>query len=94
MAKHRKPVPISEQDMIAFMRERKINASCPRCPTTSWRVIESEEGRGAGWQMYTSDGKLSLSVLPVVPLVCQNCGYVWPIARQVIEDWMGERADA
>lgn len=91
---YRKPKPIDAPELLAFMREKKINASCPRCPSIDWRIMESDDARGLAISILDGDGNVTTNILPIIPIICRNCGYVWPIARQTVEEWMEERTDA
>ena len=91
--RYQKPKPITPEDLMGFMRARSINASCPRCPVVDWRIMESDETRGLAWSIMDGSGTLTSNILPVIPLICRNCGYVWPIARQTVESWMDSRGD-
>jgi hypothetical protein len=87
------PTPISIETMQAFMVDKGIKAACPHCSVVGWRMVESENTRGAFLQVLADDGSGSGGVLPVAPLVCQNCGNLWIIARQAIEEWMTAQAE-
>lgn len=93
MVEKRKPVPISADVLLAYMTDKKVDVSCPRCPSTDWQMMETEDSRGVALSVLGGDGATTSNILPVVPLVCRNCGLLWPVARQKIEEWMAQREE-
>lgn len=77
---------------MAFFKAKQVNPKCPHCPKVQWEVIERQDGRGVALSVLGDDGRPNGSIVPVVPVVCGNCGYMWSIARQVVQEWMAEEA--
>ncbi|WP_155394083.1 hypothetical protein [Xanthomonas albilineans] len=86
-----KPTPISADDLLAFMKAKNVNLQCPRCPATDWQMVESEESRGVALPVLGDDGVTKSDILPIMPIVCRNCGFVWAVARQRVQEWMEEK---
>jgi hypothetical protein len=62
---------IDGNKMIAYLQEKWRGRSCPMCGVTNWNVQDSTfEIR------QFSEGNMVLGgpIIPVVPVVCNNCG--------------------
>ena len=91
---YRVPAPLSESDILAFMNDRGVRPTCPHCPKIDWQVAESADARGVALPVLSAEGAIAPAMIfPVIPLTCRNCGYVWPIARQVVEEWVVEKRE-
>lgn len=94
MTDARKPIPISADDLFEYMKAKKVDVSCPRCPSTDWQMMETDGSRGVALPVLGGDGVITAAILPVLPIICRNCGFLWPVARQKIEEWMALREGA
>lgn len=89
------PRPVTPESLIAFFREKEINAACRRCPKVGWHVVDGDNARGVAPKMLGNDGAPSPTALfSMIPLVCKNCGNVWFISRITYENWLKERSGA
>lgn len=90
-----KPDPlraITPEDFGAFMSAKSINPACPKCPHVGWTVHDISDVRGIAGIAMGNDGNVNMrQVFPLLPLSCNNCGYVWLVARVPVENWLKER---
>lgn len=77
---------LTEQDLQQFFAERGKNWKCEVCEHSAWAFGEL----GNTYQTLGTGNKGSNILGPHVPLVivvCTNCGYVRPFARNLIAQW-------
>jgi hypothetical protein len=102
MADDSKPVHPSPlllvEDVNRFLVAKKVVAKCPKCPNEQWQTLfeELEKTDTLPLPIATLPGGVSTTrTLRAYPLVCTNCGYIWLVARSLIESWLaGEGKNA
>ncbi|WIG56152.1 MAG: hypothetical protein OJF61_001940 [Rhodanobacteraceae bacterium] len=86
--------------LMEFMADRHVAAECPQCGQDNWaRAPMTPETKsidnavGVGLPMIDDRSVLSVhSYIPMLALLCLNCGYLRQFAWGVVEDWKKERA--
>jgi len=87
------PMEIPAERMLAFLTAKKANTVCPICRTKEWTAMEDADNRGFLLTSQSSDSTSGAKVLPLMALVCNNCHYVWIVARRPVEAWLKEHPD-
>jgi hypothetical protein len=79
---------ITEQDLVAFLHERKAISRCISCNSNDWHISSNSQigaipilSHPAAWQMPPP------TTIGVALMICKNCGFVKSHARFVIEEW-------
>jgi len=88
-------VKIALEDVPAFMTARKVHKGiCPMCETNHWERL----GMGSAdpdtviWPTLGQEGQTQLDqVVRAYTLICANCGFIWLVARNKIEQWLAEK---
>lgn len=87
---------ISAEDLSAYFTAKDVKNGCPMCGTDDWSVtpIAGPDGQiQAGEILLEISAQMvkSLSWVPVLPLVCQNCGFLRMHHTFWIQKWLAER---
>ncbi|MFM0243822.1 hypothetical protein [Paraburkholderia sediminicola] len=90
---------ISAEDLSAYFDAKGVKDGCPLCGTDSWSVTPAAGPDGA-----IEAGEVALEVtlqlvktnswVPMLPLVCQNCGFLRMHHTHWIQKWLEERDNA
>ena len=82
---------ISNEDLNNFFQDRNVTGDCQKCGENDWGVaagIEEYKGNGAMLILNKEGGFAAPPPnIPTIYLVCDNCGFIWPIAKKIILDW-------
>jgi hypothetical protein len=85
---------LTHDDVQAFFAAKNVSTQCPVCPANSWYLPNPVEEGLAHIPLTVGDkpsGGESL-VLPSIPVVCQECGFIrFHAAGPVAEYIVGER---
>lgn len=87
------PPEIPAERMMAFLAVKKVSMKCPMCGANEWTAMENADNRGFLLTSQSPQGSPGDKVLPVISLICQNCHYVWMVARNPVEIWLREHPD-
>jgi hypothetical protein len=82
---------ISHGELSQFLAAKKVSTKCPHCSSDNWLMMEGGDIRGLALPTMGTNSKPSPRFMPVMPLVCTNCGYFWPIVRGNVQEWLEER---
>jgi hypothetical protein len=80
---------ISAEDLAAYFDAKGIKGGCPLCGTDDWSVVPlqaAEISLDLSVQMVRNN-----SSIPVLPVTCQNCGFVRMHHTFWIQRWLAER---
>lgn len=101
---HERPTerqPISVAEVFEFMHARKVHLECPECGKNQWGRLpiatdtESLDNI-SGVALHVIDDKSAIdpigAYIPMVAMMCRNCGYIRQFMWGMIEDWKRERA--
>ncbi|MGA7781126.1 MAG: hypothetical protein WCA85_25930 [Paraburkholderia sp.] len=87
---------ISAEDLSAYFAAKNVRDDCPMCATSDWSVAPVQ-----GLDGTQEAGEIALEVtvrmvkrnswIPVLPLICQNCGFVRMHHTFWIEKWFAEK---
>jgi hypothetical protein len=77
---------ISAEDLGRFWSSQGIDSKCKECRKEDW-IGEGMDETSPSIAYFRRGGPISKSI-PLLVLVCSNCGCVRPFSRIVIEDWL------
>jgi len=86
--------PITSEILGKFHRAKNVHGSdCTRCGNSVWTILSVDSVPAQGLPSAVDDGTLLVSYfLPILTLRCKNCGTIWMIDRQMIDDWVRDEA--
>ena len=92
MSEIRIPIKIDNDALARYFSAKNVSSKCPQCSTSEWTVHETDNYAGVGLTMMDLAGRLvpGSNFMPAVALTCDNCYYLWLIARFPVEDWVKE----
>lgn len=87
---------ISAEDLSAYFEAKGVRDDCPMCRTSDWSIAPVQ---GLDGEQEAGEVSLELVVsmvkcnawIPVLPLTCQNCGFVRMHHVHWIQKWLAER---
>ncbi len=77
-----------------FIEEKWRNMKCPRCEQVTWQVGEAPDFKGLialGDDDASAIGAVGQHFLPVIWVLCTNCGHLEWIGTKVIRRWISEK---
>ena len=84
-------IEIDFKSAVEFLEKKGAQLVCPVCgKSNGWSVIaknESEDPGLASTVTYRNNG-INISGMLLVPVVCNNCGFVRHHAAGLIENWI------
>ena len=60
---------------LNFLDDKLVRKNCPFCDTDEWALAETVFTLKDEQQIIGCFGDFKTEFLPVVPLICKNCGY-------------------
>lgn len=82
-------VPISRDEFVRFLDSHGVDRTCPCCKRQRWDVFTEDAVEGVAMSRLGGDGLVYPdSVLHAIVLVCENCGYLWMVARKRVAIWL------
>lgn len=79
-------------EIVRYLVDKKIHSNCTSCGLTDpqWTIQaeDRENGQGIAMTMSISGHNITMSGLPMVPLICQNCGYIKFYSAEMILEWV------
>ena len=83
-------IPASE--LIRYFIDKGVKGRfCPECETDSWTVLDSEKTRGFLFFVLTDSDTTDVDhKMDVLPILCDNCGFIRHFARRKIADWLAK----
>lgn len=90
----REPITIAE--LMQFMQDRHVKAECPQCGQNNWTRLPAPPGTtnldnstGVGLSITNDKSTVDLggSYLPMLALMCLNCGYLRQFTWAIVEIW-------
>jgi hypothetical protein len=85
------PHPLNPEDVQGFLREKGVTNACPRCSKARWSIVEDTNMRGVAPGIIGDNGTPTGKVFPMLTLVCENCAFIWLMARTPVEAWVHEQ---
>ena len=85
-----KILKITSDQIADFFADKSISAECPSCGQNNWNTCTEISGDIPVLFSLsdTLDLRLGPNAIPLIALICNNCGFVRSHARQVIYDWL------
>lgn len=88
--------PITMAQLMEFMKDRHVVEECPQCGQNNWSrmpftpttgSIDNASGVGLSTLTDTSSMDPAGTYLPMLALLCLNCGYLRQFVWAVVEEW-------
>lgn len=88
----RVPILVESDDLARYFAAKNVTTACPFCATNGWTVHDTDKYNGVGLGVMGPDGRIppAANFMPAIVLTCNNCFYMWLIARFPVEDWIKE----
>ena len=87
---------LSRENVLTFLREKGISPECPSCHQNNWYLGADEQKFSAMLMEPKLDDPADLSPplvhLPLVYLVCHNCGHARIYSKAVVKRFTEARA--
>jgi len=85
---------ISRAALSRFMDTRNVDRKCPCCGENRWEVLTEDAVEGVAMLRLGGDALVYPdAVLPALVLVCDNCAYLWMVARKRVAQWLKDNPD-
>jgi uncharacterized Zn finger protein len=85
--------PLSFKELSRYFDAKKLDAKCHRCGENSW-LMASETGHDHATTIMMFDLNnpdfTRNTFIYTITLSCGNCGTIWQLRRQQIEDWFAD----
>ena len=86
--------PITRVDLVRFLDAHHADRDCPCCGNNRWDLMAKEAIEGVAMARLGGDGLVYPNlVLPALVLVCDNCSYLWMVARKQVARWLKDNPD-
>ena len=81
--------PISIAELSRYLLAHQVPTRCPQCGQDDWGHFNSEALEGVSMSRMGGDALVyPETVLPTLVLCCNNCAYVWMLARKQVARWL------
>jgi predicted nucleic-acid-binding Zn-ribbon protein len=79
---------LTTADISKFLKDKVKNYACTCCGTAKWDVPDFEDFV-IGFVAFRKDNSFSIPPphVPVVPVICTNCGYTRTFSLTIISKW-------
>lgn len=82
---------ITREALQRYLDARGIDGNCPICKANDWGMVMPEALEGVALSRLGGDALVYPdSILPTLVLSCNNCSYLWMIARKQVARWLAE----
>lgn len=86
--------PISMAELSRFLSAHQVPSTCPHCGVNNWGHFNSDALEGVSMSRLGGDGLVYPdTILPALVLSCNNCAYIWMIARKQVARWLAENLE-
>jgi hypothetical protein len=87
------PIEISLTEIQRFAAEKRLRLTCIECASNQWEVSGNDNALSIGLpvQVPSQPFVLPTPQLPLVVMICMNCGSPRFFVKQVILDWSSAR---
>jgi hypothetical protein len=84
---------LTQEDVLQFFAERKVNTNCPSCGANVWSLIAGDLLVQLHVVPVTRSGApdIGTNALPTIGMVCENCGHVRQHAAVALGLWLRDR---
>lgn len=83
--------PITRLQFMRFLDGCGVDRKCPCCGADDWEVLNEEGVEGVAMARLGGDALVYPdSILPAIVLVCDNCAYLWLVARKRVAMWLAQ----
>ncbi len=83
---------LNSEKYLRYLNSKGGHPTCPICETDGWTFIEEKNQESYAFVKTDRDNPtmFDASVAFVALLVCRNCGFVAPVLRERVADWIDE----
>ena len=85
--------PIDIQQVLDFFADKHVSPLCGSCKKNDWFICRDIDGNIP--VLFTLSPELQLMFgprsIPIIALLCNNCGYIRTYNRQVFVDWIARQ---
>jgi predicted nucleic-acid-binding Zn-ribbon protein len=82
----------TKKDFEEFLREKGFDKKCPACNNAHYGIVPDSVPETYFFYPVGDSNSKSLGLgYPVITLICDNCGYMWHFAAEVVHTWYNKK---